>query len=76
LRCRFTDCAHDTEPGCAIKDAIASGNLAADRLASYRKLQRELRSVAARSDARIRIEDRKKWKQITMSLRKGAHVRP
>jgi ribosome biogenesis GTPase / thiamine phosphate phosphatase len=76
LRCRFTDCAHDTEPGCAIKDAIASGNLDADRLASYRKLQRELRAVAAKSDARIRIEDRKKWKQITMSLRKGAHVRP
>jgi ribosome biogenesis GTPase / thiamine phosphate phosphatase len=76
LRCRFTDCAHDTEPGCAIKDAIASGDLDAERLASYRKLQREVRAVAAKSDARIRIEDRRKWKQITMSLRKGARIRP
>ena len=73
-RCRFADCAHDTEPGCAIKEAIASGELAPPRLASYRKLRRELRAVAARSDARIRIEDRKKWKQITMSMRQ--RIRP
>ena len=76
LGCRFTDCAHDTEPGCAIKAALAAGALDPERLASYRKLQRELRAVAAKSDARIRIENRKKWKQITMSLRKEAHVRP
>ena len=69
LRCRFRDCGHDTEPGCAIKDAIATGELDAGRLRSYRKLQRELRSIAAKSDARIRIEERKKWKQITMSAR-------
>ena len=76
LRCRFTDCAHDTEPGCAIKTAVASGNLDPARLASYRKLQRELRAVAAKSDGRIRNEERKKWKQITMSMRKGERVRP
>lgn len=76
LRCRFTDCAHDTEPGCAIKAAVASGDLEPARMASYRKLQRELRSIAAKSDARIRIEDRKKWKQITMSMRKSDRVRP
>ena len=74
LRCRFTDCAHDTEPGCAIRDAIASGVLDPRRLASYRKLQRELRAIAAKSDARIRIEDRKKWKQIAMSAR--TRIRP
>ena len=39
------------------------------RLASYRKLQRELRAVAAKTDARIRSEDRKKWKQISMANR-------
>ena len=69
LRCRFTDCAHDTEPGCAIKAAIHDGSLDPGRLASYRKLQRELRAIAAKSDARIRIEDRKRWKQIAMSNR-------
>ena len=76
LRCRFTDCAHETEPGCAVKAAIAAGGLDAARVGSYRKLQRELRAIAARSDARLRIEDRRKWKQITMSLRKEARVRP
>ena len=74
VRCRFTDCAHDTEPGCAIRAAVASGDLDPARLASYRKLQRELRAVAAKSDARIRIEERKKWKQIAMSVR--TRIRP
>jgi ribosome biogenesis GTPase len=76
LRCRFSDCAHDTEPGCRIKAAIQDGVLDRARLESYRKLQRELRAVAAKSDARIRIEDRKKWKQITMAMRKSDRVRP
>jgi ribosome biogenesis GTPase len=67
LQCRFTDCQHRSEPGCAIKAAIARGELDVARLESYHKLQRELRSVAARSDARIRIEERRKWKQIAMS---------
>jgi ribosome biogenesis GTPase len=76
LRCRFTDCAHQTEPGCAVKAAIAAGDLDAARVTSYRKLQRELRAIAARSDARLRIEDRRKWKQIAMSQRKEARIRP
>jgi ribosome small subunit-dependent GTPase A len=67
LRCRFTDCAHKTEPGCAIKVAIEDGTLDVARFDSYRKLQRELRAIAAKSDARIRIEERRKWKQITMA---------
>jgi ribosome biogenesis GTPase len=67
LRCRFTDCVHDSEPGCAIKAALADGSLEASRLESYRKLQRELRAIAAKSDARIRIEERRKWKQIAIA---------
>lgn len=68
-RCRFADCAHVSEPDCAVKAAIADGSLDPDRLASYRKLQRELRAVAAKSDARIRLEDRKKWRQIALAAR-------
>ena len=64
--CRFNDCEHRSEPGCAIKAAIESGELEGARLESYRKLQRELRAVAARSDARLRIEERRKWKQISV----------
>ncbi|HEV3101094.1 MAG TPA: ribosome small subunit-dependent GTPase A [Candidatus Dormibacteraeota bacterium] len=65
-RCRFNDCQHDSEPGCAIKAALAGGELSPARLESYRKLQRELRSVAVRSDARLRSEERRKWKQISV----------
>jgi ribosome biogenesis GTPase len=69
LRCRFSDCVHQTEPGCAVKAAIADGSLDPDRLQSYRKLQRELRAAAAKTDARLRNEIRKKWKQISMANR-------
>jgi ribosome biogenesis GTPase len=48
---------------------MADLSLDPKRLASYRKLQRELRAVAAKTDARIRAEDRKKWKQISMASR-------
>lgn len=69
LKCRFTNCAHDTEPGCAIKAALADGTLDPRRLHSYRKLRRELRAIAARSDARLRIDERRKWKQIAVANR-------
>jgi ribosome biogenesis GTPase / thiamine phosphate phosphatase len=67
LQCRFTDCGHASEPGCAIKAALANGSLEEVRFQSYRKLQRELRAVAAKTDARIRLEERKKWKQIAIA---------
>jgi ribosome biogenesis GTPase len=73
-RCRFSDCAHDTEPGCAIKAAIEGGSLDPGRLRSYRKLRRELRAIRAKSDARLRIEDRKKWKRMVTAAR--ARARP
>jgi len=72
LGCRFSDCAHDTEPGCAIKAALADGTLDAGRLESYRKLLRELRSIEVRSSARLQIEERKKWKRLTTAARERA----
>jgi ribosome biogenesis GTPase / thiamine phosphate phosphatase len=76
LGCRFTDCGHLSEPGCAIKSAIGAGSLDQARFDSYCKLQRELRAVAARSDARVRAEERRKWKLITMANRQRQRVRP
>ena len=70
--CRFSDCAHDTEPGCAIKSALADGTLDQGRLQSYRKLLRELRSIEVRSSARLQIEERKKWKRLTTAARERA----
>jgi ribosome biogenesis GTPase len=61
-QCRFNDCAHDTEPGCAVREALASGELAWDRMQSYRKLERELRSIEARSNKRIGRELKRRWK--------------
>jgi ribosome biogenesis GTPase len=74
LRCRFSDCEHRSEPGCAIKAALADRSLDPARFESYRKLQRELRAIAKKGDARLRIEDRRKWKQIAMANR--ARTRP
>ncbi len=74
LRCRFSDCGHATEPGCAIKAALQAGSLDEGRFRSYRKLQRELRAVAAKTDIRIRIAERKKWKQISVTAK--VHIRP
>jgi len=74
-RCRFGDCAHRSEPGCAVKEALADGSLDMARFESYRKLQRELRAVAAKTDVRIRIEERRRWKQITMAVRAKGVVR-
>lgn len=52
-RCRFKRCAHDHEPGCAVLDAVASGELAPRRLASWRKLKRELSFATRRREARV-----------------------
>ena len=73
-RCRFNDCAHRSEPGCAIKPALADGTLDAGRFESYRKLQRELKSIAARNDARLRIEERRQWRNISRAAR--TRIRP
>ena len=61
LRCRFNDCAHGTEPGCAIQAALEAGTLAADRWESYLKLQRELAHLERRLDKRAQSEARKQW---------------
>jgi ribosome biogenesis GTPase / thiamine phosphate phosphatase len=67
--CRFNDCSHNTEPGCAVKEALVSGELSHDRHASWLKLQRELRAIAVRADARLRREERRKWQLITRDAR-------
>jgi len=61
--CRFNDCSHSSEPGCAVNAALASGVLAQERYDSWRKLQRELWAIAVRADARLRREEKRKWQQ-------------
>ena len=76
-RCRFHDCAHDAEPGCAVRDAVESGELSHRRLESYRKLMRENQWIVAKTDARVRAELRREWKRrgsagrAAMELKRG-----
>jgi ribosome biogenesis GTPase / thiamine phosphate phosphatase len=59
--CRFSDCAHRTEPGCAVKAALADGSLPTERWESYLKLQRELAHLERKLDPKLRAEERKRW---------------
>jgi ribosome biogenesis GTPase len=68
--CRFRDCAHTREPGCAVLAAVDDGRLELDRLRSWRKLQRELAAIAARTDRRLRLERKRRWKRHARSIRK------
>jgi ribosome biogenesis GTPase len=62
-QCRFNDCAHGNEPGCAVLAAIAAGELPAERLASYRKLLGEAAEAAAENDRRLTNQERKHSRQ-------------
>ena len=71
-RCRFNDCAHVTEPGCAVLAAIADGSLNVERLEGWRKLEDELKSLAARQgDLAALQEQRLRWKALTREQRQG-----
>ena len=67
--CRFRDCAHASEPGCAVQEALATGELDPDRYASYRKLERELRAIEARSSKRVQRELKQRWRQRAREAR-------
>ena len=68
--CRFRDCAHAREPGCAVLAAVDDGRLELGRLRSWRKFQRELEAIAARTDRRLHAARKRRWKQHTRSIRK------
>ena len=75
LRCRFTDCRHETEPGCAVVAALEGGALDPSRFRNYRKLQRELRAIEVKADVRLQIEERRKWKLIHKSVKQHMQVK-
>lgn len=73
-QCRFHDCRHNTEPGCAVKQAVQSGVIDAGRLEHYRKLEREAEASERRRDVKLRREDERAWgrliKEVTRSQRR------
>lgn len=72
--CRFTDCQHETEPGCAVRAAITSGALSGERWESYRKLQREIAAYETRRDPVLAAEERRRWKMIHKSVRQQSRI--
>jgi ribosome biogenesis GTPase len=69
-RCRFADCAHEREPGCAVQAALADGALSPDRWESYRKLQRELRALEVRRSKRLMSEERRRRRAMARTMRR------
>lgn len=69
--CRFRDCTHEREPGCAVIAAHAAGRLPDERLASYRKLQDELHHLRVKQDRRAAAEEKRKWRVSNRGARRG-----
>ncbi|MNR89844.1 putative ribosome biogenesis GTPase RsgA [compost metagenome] len=68
--CRFRDCGHAAEPGCAVRDALADGSLQPERLESYRKLLREQAHQAIREDASLQREQRQQHKRLSKEIKR------
>lgn len=69
--CRYRDCKHQSEPGCAVQAAIESGALDASRLTSYQKLQKEREYYERKQDKQKMTDTKKRWKSIHKSMRKS-----
>jgi ribosome biogenesis GTPase len=73
LGCRFTDCRHRGEPGCAVTAAIEAGRLDAGRFAGHQKLERELAHAERKVDAQARAAEVKRWKSIHKAAARRMH---
>jgi ribosome biogenesis GTPase len=71
-QCRFSDCSHEVEPGCAVRMAIESGALSDDRLRARRSLQKELGIVAQATDAAARKANARTWGKISRAASDAA----
>jgi ribosome biogenesis GTPase len=75
-RCRFRDCAHEAEPGCGVLAAVESGELPAERLASYRKLLREIAAAERKHDPVLAANTKARWKAVHRAHRARAKIDP
>ncbi len=72
-QCRFRDCRHRSEPGCAVQEALASGEIDPGRYESYQKLQKELAYLVRKEDPAEQRAEKERWKKIHQSAKK---IRP
>jgi ribosome biogenesis GTPase len=75
-RCRFRDCVHEDEPGCAVTAGVAQGTLPAKRLEAYRKLVREIAAAARKHDPALAGRSKARWKVIHNAQRSRAKLDP
>lgn len=74
--CRFRDCRHQGEPGCAVRVALETGELDEARWQSYRKLQREQAYAARQVDANLARQERQVWKKRSQFARQHLRWKP
>jgi ribosome biogenesis GTPase len=65
--CRFADCTHQTEPGCAVLEAIETGRLNAERLEHYQRLEREAEFELLKGDKALAANRKKRWKKLSQA---------
>ncbi len=70
VECKFRDCTHESEPGCAVRAAVDDGRLAPDRWESFLKLRRELNYLARKQDRHLQAQEQAKWKRISKDIRR------
>ena len=75
-QCKFKDCSHRSEPGCAVRAGLEDGTLPYRRYESWVKLQREAAYMARRADVRLRNESKKEWVRAAKSYRSDWKPRP
>jgi ribosome biogenesis GTPase / thiamine phosphate phosphatase len=67
-RCKFRDCCHQGEPGCAVRAAVEARTLDAERVESFHKLEREEQFLEAKQDAALRAQRKKELRQLMKSV--------
>ncbi|MFL0245708.1 ribosome small subunit-dependent GTPase A [Candidatus Clostridium stratigraminis] len=77
IKCKFSDCSHTSEPGCAVKAALESGELTASRWESYLKLKKEIKYAEMKENSAVRANEKARWKSISKlqkQLKKGGTI--
>jgi ribosome biogenesis GTPase len=69
-RCKFRDCGHGSEPGCAVRAALESGALDLGRFRNYKKVGREILHEAKKTDVRLRMQEARRWRKIMLEQRR------
>ncbi len=68
-QCRFRDCSHRSEPGCAVRQALDGGELSSERYANYRKMQQECKKLSERRDERAALDEKRNLRKVHKSNR-------